>query len=351
MKILFETGSTCIGGAERVVLRLAQGIRRLRPNWQVDAIVLAERGGLEQEYQQTFHHLIDGPGESGYHLSGLAIAALVKEHGYYIVHCIDSFHLTGVAAELCPTTHFIQACYPNLKTSPFAPKQDWIDRQSQYYSAIVTEFQANLQYLKAPRRPPGILTAIANGIDTEFWTPEDCQRDIDVLWCARTDPEKGIETAMELVPLLCDKGLDYRIITSEYDGPTDKLTELATQYDNFTYYSGLPPTHLRAMFRRTKIFLSTSKVEGMPATPLEAAACGCWPIVPSIDGLEEVFGNRVWPFTYPSTFSLAELERDITVALNRFEPDVLPKIAEEYSVEAMVQSYITLYTQLLETPL
>lgn len=377
MKILFETGSTCIGGAERVVLRLARGIRKLRPDWQLDAIVMCDRGGLEAEYRETFPTLIDGPGPIGYFQSaGPALARAVKAGGYDLCHCIDSFEQTAEAARACPETRFMQAVYPNIEKSPFAPSAEWMNDPELPYAALVTEFKANATRL--PKLPRGQVLTIPNGIDTDFWTPAPMEtidatwkvrpdgtidqtvypngkmvastRDIDVLWCARTDPEKGIGMALELAPLLCGVGLRYMIVTSEGDGPHSELRAMAMKHPTLRFRWKEQPEKLRGYFRRSKIFLSTSQVEGMPATPLEAAACGCWPLVPDIDGLAECFADSSLLKYQPgkAAGSLANIVKYNVRAFN--EAKVCPrvrKIACRYSLENMVNRYLTLYESLV----
>jgi glycosyltransferase involved in cell wall biosynthesis len=355
MKILFEVGSTAIGGAERVVLKLAKGLRRRFPQWGLDCVVLYEHGGLREEYEAAFDNLWPPPPR--YADSGAYIANLVAEHGYQIVHCIDAFEHTCVAAQLCPRARFIQAVYPNVEKSPFAPAKDW---DVSGYSAIVTEFKANLERLPKPGRSPHILRAIPNGIDTDFWIPGIDRRCVDVTWCARTDEEKGIQTALELVPLLCSKGLVYRIVTNEADGPQADLAALKAEHPSFSYASALPAERLRHLLQQTKFFLSTSTVEGMPATPLEAAACGCWVMGWGIDGLLECFAEAhclIPPEC--GTVNFAEIIDEFLVGVHNGRakdlaaPDSpggfgrMRKIAEKYSLTEMIEKYVKLYQRLL----
>lgn len=355
-RILFETGSTCIGGAERVLLRIANGLRSLRPTWKLDCVVLGERGGLDEEYNQAFNRVWSGPPH--YANSWARIAELVSLVGYDICHCIDSFDLTAMAAKLSPKTHFVQNVFPNVRTSPFAPSKAWLETRHPY-SAIVSEFGANVGRILPPLRSPYLRVEIPNGIDTAFWNPgiPTRDRDIDVIWCARTDKEKGIEQAMELVPLLCEAGVEYRMVTSETDGPQEQLMQLVNAWPcKFGLHSTLTPVRLRGLFRRSKVFLSTSTVEGMPATPLEAAACGCWPYVPNIDGLTDVFAE--YPeFRYASGTSAVDIATRIKqLVLGEYgvrwmaEEDAVA-IAKRYAVSAMVDRYLVLYEKLLSVAL
>jgi len=357
MKLLFEVGSTCVGGAERVVLRIAQGIKRLRPNWKLECVVLTARGGLETEYQATFPTIIDGPPR--YEDSGLFMAKLIRERGYDVVHCIDSFHFTRIAAQWCNTVAFLQNVFPNVAKSPHGPNPTWLADQNNPYSAIVTEFKANMAMLPRPGRAPHALECIPNGIDTTFWCPPNDKngeqankpRTIDVLWVARTDPEKGISIAMDLVPLLCNRGLNYVIVTSEPDGPRTRLLALEAAHPTFRYLWRLSPIDLRELYRRSKIFIQTSSVEGMPATPLEAAACGCWPLCSAVDGVAEVFEQHpAYLVGQPIT---AELLASAVLGVLR-QPQWLPQgnayarqlVLDRYSVDNMVNSYIDLYERI-----
>jgi len=352
-KLLFEVGSTAIGGGERVLLRIAKAIRKQRPDWTIHAIVLCQHGGLEKEYRETFHEVYDGPGNDKYRESAASIIELICLNTYDVVHAIDSFDHVSYAAKKCKETRFVQNVFPNVRTSPFRPSNLWLSDTHNQYAAIVTEFKANLERLPRPGREPHVLTAIPNGIDTSFWTPGTENRTIDVCWAARTDSEKGIDAAMALVPLLCAKGLEYRIITSEHDGPQDQLAKLAMEWPSFIHYSRLQPEDLRGVFRRTKVFLSTSTVEGMPATPLEAAACGCWPIVPAIDGLTECFTGLAGSlFDWPSSseWISKRIVDTVRYASNTPQGDKdARKVAERYSVDAMVGNYLSLYERIVES--
>lgn len=374
MKILFETGSTCVGGAERVVLRIAQAIRRNRPNWQLGCVVLCDRGGLEDEYRQTFPTMFDGP--LNYRETGCHLASIARGGHYDVVHCIDSFEHTSFAAWQCPQIAFLQNVFPNVAKSPFAPSNEWLNDKDNPYCAIVTEFQANLNTLPRPGRRPHALRSIPNGIDTDFWCPDEtADRHIDVLWCARTDSEKGIGIALALIPLLCDRGIKYGIVTSEPDGPADILRQEAINRPNFNWFSRLSPIELRAFYQSAKLFIQTSSVEGMPATPLEAAACGCFPLCSAVDGVAEVFGSQC-RFLLPPQCSPDDWAFAITRVLTNPIParyhyldnggireriDLLPGwvwpslglgkarqwIVDNYSAEKMTDSYIALYEELV----
>lgn len=351
MKILFEVGSTCIGGAERVILKIARGIRKLRPDWELECIVLCDRGGLEQEYRDVFGSLMNGPRD--YRDSGKHLARILHNRGYNIVHCIDSFEATRFAASLCPSVAFVQNVFPNVAVSPFAPNGSWLNDSESPYAAIVTEFAANLEHLPKPTRAPGILRAIPNGIDTDFWNfhPETI-RTLDVLWCARTDKEKGIDTAMALAPMLARAGMSFTLVTSECDGPLDKLSELSMLYlgKGFRWQYRLRPEDLRTLYRKSKIFIQTSLVEGMPAAPLEAAACGCIPLVSAVDGVKEAF-QRTDALLVDPTATAADWFDRIRDAMELWvrpsNSDHLRSIVvNNYSLDKMVNAYIALYEEI-----
>ena len=217
------------------------------------------------------------------------------------------------------------------------------------YAAFVSEFQANLAMLPRPGRTPHAVECIHNGVDTDFWTPGDTDRTIDVLWTARTDPEKGIGVAIDLVPILCSNGLNYVMVTSEPDGPRQRLLDLEREFPTFRYLSRLSPVDLREMYRRSKIFIQTSSVEGMPATPLEAAACGCWPLCSAVDGVQEVFEDAPFHLIDPP-FAATKFAACITEAIeyirSEYRNDARQLVLDHYSVANMVNGYIDLYERM-----
>ena len=94
----------------------------------------------------------------------------------------------------------------------------------------------------------------------------------------------------------------------------------------------------------------------MPATPIEAAACGCWPLVPDIDGLAEVFGPLMRDFTYSAADLTAPKLAARIVGILDFRSAHISGptlgnanaqiIAGNYSIKALVDGYLRLYERI-----
>ena len=94
----------------------------------------------------------------------------------------------------------------------------------------------------------------------------------------------------------------------------------------------------------------------MPSTPLQAAACGCWPLVPAIDGLIDCFGATGRCYSREHFDTPEKLARQIRILTSIAEWSAtgmgnVREIALRYSVTNMVDRYLDLYSKLLATEL
>lgn len=107
---------------------------------------------------------------------------------------------------------------------------------------------------------------IENGIDTDFWKPDDTSRDVDVLFVGRFIRKKGIALVEKLAKLMPD--LTFACAGF---GPEDPrhwhlpncITVVSPSMDM-----------LRALYRRSKVTIVPCFSEGTPLVVYESLACG-----------------------------------------------------------------------------
>ncbi len=118
-----------------------------------------------------------------------------------------------------------------------------------------------------------------SGVDRELFrvTVPPHQRPSKVLWCAgiigqaaERGDVKRYEFAKELVGRLQSLGLEMELLTVDPNGESVRSPEAMVDW----YNSG-------------RIFVCTSKMEGLPNTCLEAAACGCMIVTTQVGVMPE----------------------------------------------------------------
>ena len=121
------------------------------------------------------------------------------------------------------------------------------------------------------------IVVIPNGVDTERFSPRAPTApapDLDVLFAGRLEPLKGTRA----LPAVCARlvGADPGVRIGIAGGGEDEawlrqvLAPLAPQVQ---WLGRVPMSDMTALYRRARVYASTSYYEGLPGTCLEAMAC------------------------------------------------------------------------------
>jgi glycosyltransferase involved in cell wall biosynthesis len=132
------------------------------------------------------------------------------------------------------------------------------------------------------------------GLDlTNFYYGDTSRQKTIVIPC-RTNRDKGTQLVIPLIPKL--KKLGWRVIGFG-DLPDIKM---ATYFDDFL--GRISKVELGRIFRESTILLDPSFIEGLGLIPLEAAACGCIPIVGTRKSYAGLFNDDERPYFEVSNF-------------------------------------------------
>ena len=337
MRLLFECGSTRIGGAEKFLCRLARHLRPLLPGWKFDALVLFERGGLTEEFKRSFGQV--------YYLrdTSFSLTQFLKWHKTDILHAVDSHQRIATEAGCLPGVAIVQNVFPQLPESKYAPESEWFAEGWKRCAAIATETILNEQYMSGAGI--GNLHRIPNGIDTSFWTPAPVEKKYDVIWCGRAERMKGIELAIDLMQ--ATPWLSWCFVLNE---PTEPYYSRLKGCHDIDCYSSASHESLRILFRQSTIYLHTSAREGMPGTLLEAMACGCIPAASNVGGIPDVLDGigTLIDLEQPGAlgaYRAALREIMTSTASKKIEatPQALHRVEESFSIENTVKSYAEIY--------
>jgi glycosyltransferase involved in cell wall biosynthesis len=126
------------------------------------------------------------------------------------------------------------------------------------------------------------------GLDLKDFYYQSNKKDKNLLISCRSNFEKGTQLVIPLIPKL--KSMGWKVIGFG-DLPD---VQMARNFDEF--FGRLSSTELAKIFRESRILLDPSFIEGLGLTALEAAACGCVPIVGKRESYVGLFQDGQEPF-------------------------------------------------------
>ena len=137
------------------------------------------------------------------------------------------------------------------------------------------------------KRIPGStakITVTPNYVDTETFSPRAAEKEIDLLFIGRLNPQKNLESLLEAL-----RGLKLKTVIIGSGPLENELKEKARSLElDIDWKGNLPNTELPGYLNRSKIFILPSHYEGHPKTLIEAMAAGAAVIGANAPGIREV---------------------------------------------------------------
>lgn len=203
--------------------------------------------------------------------------------------------------------------------------------------------------------PPNKITLIKNGVNIpERFTGFPEGNEINLLTITRNDPVKNpallIPIVKELTGLLPNHRVKLSIVGHGFeDGGLASMFDAAGLSQNYTLLPPLP--ELTDVFLSSFCYLSTSKMEGLPLSVLEAQSYGLPCVVSDVPGNADIVTNTVNGYLF-RTENPEDAARAIAdLAGNRELWELLSEnsksyIKQNFSVQKMADSVYTLYASL-----
>lgn len=132
------------------------------------------------------------------------------------------------------------------------------------------------------------IVTIPLGLDLNNFYYQDTQREKIIVVPCRSNIEKGTRLIIPLIPKLRELG--WTVIGF---GDLPDLN-MANEFDDFL--GRITPVQLGDLLRKSQFMLDPSFMEGLGLAPLEAAACGCVPIIGARGSYKELFQQGNEPF-------------------------------------------------------
>ncbi|WP_233077826.1 glycosyltransferase family 4 protein [Rheinheimera soli] len=139
-------------------------------------------------------------------------------------------------------------------------------------------------YTAAPKA--AILSAGIAQVYADAQQLSRAEKDIDLLYVGALDKNKGMDRLIALLPQLADKTI-YVVGTGVYQAQFEQLKK---DYPNLQLAAGQSAEQLKALYQRSKCFLSLSRNESFGLVMTEAMVCYTPVIATLTDGSAEQLG-------------------------------------------------------------
>ena len=147
------------------------------------------------------------------------------------------------------------------------------------------------------------------GIDKDIFFADNKKKEKIVLVPCRANRDKGTHLVIPLINHLRKEG--WKIIGF---GELPDLN-MAGEFDDFL--GRITKSELGNWLRRSKILLDPSLIEGLGLIPLEAAACGCVPIINSRNSYQGLFNSNFKPFVEVPNYLDPQLIMDTIIQIDK----------------------------------
>jgi glycosyltransferase involved in cell wall biosynthesis len=131
------------------------------------------------------------------------------------------------------------------------------------------------------------ITVTPNYVDTETFAPRKAEKEFDLLFIGRLNPQKNLFALLDALG-----GLNLKTVIIGSGPMENELKEKARSLGlDINWKGNVPNTELPGYLNRSKIFILPSHYEGHPKTLIEAMAAGAPVIGSNVPGIREVITN------------------------------------------------------------
>jgi glycosyltransferase involved in cell wall biosynthesis len=338
------------GGKERMIAELAR--RSDREKLQVEVVSMADRGALGDELEAAgcTVHALNRP--SGFRPALIwRLARLFRENRIDVVHTHDdraAVHalpaavMAGIKRRI-HTQHHSQILYGKRSGIHLAAR---VGRLANAF-VCVSRFGADL--MRDEGIPAATLKVLPNGIDLarfSFTGPDPRGLAITV---ARLSPEKDLTSLLKAVARLVEQSPDFRLEIIG-DGPSRaELSTLARSLGIVDYVGFLGDrSDVPDLLRRARMFILSSKTEGLSLSLLEAMARGLPVVATRVGGTPEVVldgvsGLLVPPGDVPAlAAAIHSVWTDAGFAMSLARA-ARAKVERDFDINRAIEEYEALY--------
>lgn len=184
-----------------------------------------------------------------------------------------------------PSVKIVVTCHGSdiYHYQPFGVLYRWCSSFVDQWIFTSEKLQAK-GYTAAPKA--AVLSAGIAQVYADAQQLSRAEKDIDLLYVGALDKNKGMDRLIALLPQLADKTI-YVVGTGPYQAQFEQLKK---DYPNLQLEAGQSAEQLKALYQRSKCFLSLSRNESFGLVMTEAMVCYTPVIATLTDGSAEQLG-------------------------------------------------------------
>lgn len=192
---------------------------------------------------------------------------------------------------------------------------------------------------------------IPNGIDIKAFRPQN-KTTIDettrLIYAGRLIPLKNISFVLRALSQYANKS--WQLDLAGDGDEKEMLQQLVEELNLQAHVNFLgPQTDMATLYPKYDIYVSASKIEGLPISPIEAMSCGLLPLLSDIPQHRELVAGlpEALLFSNQSPESFGRALQFATEQLQTGLPRQVAQFArEKYDIERVAGQYIELFKQL-----
>ncbi|UWZ82893.1 glycosyltransferase [Occallatibacter riparius] len=356
-----------IGGAERQVINLAQGLARR--GWRATMVVLTGNGGsaarelLRGGVDFVSLHMRKGIADPR---GWVALRQWIQQEMPDVVHA-HLPHATWVARGvrlMAPLRVVVDTVHTSVIGRPTRrlgyEVTGWLSDRMTAVSEAAADACVQARMIRPER-----LTVLPNGVDVEEWRPDAAARarmrrelgvrDEEFLWftAGRLEPVKDYPTMILAFMGLADSAQLVIAGAGSEAGPLRKLVD-ALDLQNRVHFLGFQ-SDVRPWMQAADGFVLSSLWEGLPVCLLEAGACEVPCVATRVPGTREVVIDEATGFLsrpdHPASMRKAMMRLMRTPMDRRRAMGQLARkrVIELFNMEDVLEQWDGLYRNLLKT--
>jgi glycosyltransferase involved in cell wall biosynthesis len=369
MKILALTRSLAVGGAERQLVALANGLAAR--DHDVTIATFYPQLSLAAALNQTKVKVMTLEKSGRWDLMTFPLSLrrlMITLRPDVIQTYLPAANVAGLVARVfhrpASLVWSIRSAALDLRSFDFVTRSLFVHEKSlaRFTSAIIVNSHSGLEHAAAMGYPRDRLVGIPNGIDTSVFSPrETLGRALRSEWgvepetrlvgiVGRLDPIKGHATFLKAARTVMQSlpDVEFACVGS---GPANIRANLLQQsaelgLEEKVIWAG-ERSDMAAVYSALDLCCSSSLAEGFSNSIAEAMACGVICVVTDVGDSRRIVGSTGEVVAPASSEDLAS---GIIAALVRRRPGekARARVVEHFSVDAMVSSTERLYLQLQE---
>ncbi len=147
---------------------------------------------------------------------------------------------------------------------------------------------------------PTKLRILHSTIDTDFFVPDDSNKEYDFIILSRLVHEKRIDIIISIFQQLKLEGYQFKAVIVGDGDKYNELVEMVSKYDltNEIDFVGFQ-TNTKLWFNKAKYYLMYSYTEGLPTSLMQAMSCGLIPVTTDVGNIPDLVDHNngfIFPF-------------------------------------------------------